>query len=311
MTRTFALAVVLVLAVATAAAAQQVRVNNNRTPLRAEPTQTSTALTYVQAGTALDVISVSDGWYKVRDPKTKVEGYVLATLVDELPSSKPAPSTTRTGAASPKTAPAPGGQAKPGTAGRPTPAAKPKTAIRGFADVSFAWMTASESFKAITGASTRVQYGGGAQVVNLWKRLYVEAMAGYSSLSGSRAFVHEGTVYDMGIPVIITFTPIDVGGGWRVPLSRTLFAYGGGGATFMNYKEESDSANADENVSEMFTGFYVSGGVEMRLATWLHVRAEGRYTGVPDALGAGGVSAQFGETDLGGAAVAFKIVFGK
>jgi hypothetical protein len=308
MTKRFALAVILVLACAASAAAQQVRVNHNRTPLRAEATSASLVLEFYQAGSTLDIIGRIEGWYKVRDPKTGREGYVLASLVDELPpssSSSPSPTPGQPGLP-------PSLRTRIGTQPRP-PAAppKPKAAIRAFADLSFVWMAASESFKAVTGANTRVQYGGGVQAVNLWKGLYAEAMVGYSSLTGSRVFVHQGTVYDLGIPVTITLMPIDAGAGWRSPVSRALHAYVGGGVTFMNYKEESDFAGADDDVSETFTGFYASGGLEVRLARWLHVRAEGRYTSIPDALGAGGVSADFGETDLGGAAVAVRLVVGK
>jgi len=309
MTKKLVLVVVLVLAFAASAAAQQVRVNHNRTPLRAEPTTTSPALAFYEAGSALDVIGVTDGWYKVRDPKTKLEGYIVAALIDELPGSKPVPPGTAAGAASLK-APAQG-QAKPGAPGKRGAQPKPKAGIRAFADAGFVWMTASESFKAVTGENTRVQYGGGVQAVNLWKGLYAEAMAGYSSLTGSRVFVYEGTVYDLGIPVTITLMPIDAGGGWRFPLGKSLHGYVGGGVTFMNYEETSDFADADDDVSEVFTGYYAAGGLEMRLAAWLHLRAEGRFTRIPDALGAGGASAAFDETDLGGAALAVKLVFGR
>ena len=90
------LVVAFILMVAVPAWAQQVRVNHNRTPLRSEPTQTSKVLEYYQAGSALVIISLNDGWYKVRDPKTKREGYILATLVDVLPgSSQPQPTPSR------------------------------------------------------------------------------------------------------------------------------------------------------------------------------------------------------------------------
>lgn len=115
------LAAALLIIVTTAPAwAQQVRVNHNRTPLRAEPTPTSTALTLYQAGSALDVISLKDGWYKVRDPKTSQEGYILATLVDLLPG-KPAPQPV------PHTAPqqAPAAALPPPTQPAPQAAAPP------------------------------------------------------------------------------------------------------------------------------------------------------------------------------------------
>ena len=79
----------------------------------------------------------------------------------------------------------------------------------------------------------------------------------------------------------------------------------------MQYQEESDFADAADNVDELFTGFYASGGVEVPLTKWLHIRGEARYTSVPNALGAEGVSADFNETNLGGIAVAVKLAIGK
>jgi opacity protein-like surface antigen len=172
-------------------------------------------------------------------------------------------------------------------------------------------MTASQSFKAVTDTNLRMQYGGGLQVVNLWKGLYAEGTVGWSRLTGSRVFVYEGTVYDLNIPTTITFIPVEAGGGWRFRHGRTVHSYIGGGVEILKYQEQSDFAEAGDDVDEVFTGFYVAGGVEIRLARWLHLRGEGRYTGVPNALGAGGVSADFDETNLGGAAVAVKLAIGK
>ena len=352
MTKRLTLVVILVVTFSTTAAAQQVRVNHNRTPLRSEPTQTSTLLAYYPAGSALDIISFSDGWYKVRDPKTGQQGHILATLVDVLPGAKPAPAaeerpatpptqpatkpippapppskTTTPPAAvaqpapgsatptttAPKPLPAPGAQGKPTAPGKPALQAKPRMGVRGIVDVSAMWMTASESFKAVTGTSTRTQFGVGVQFVNLWNGLYAEATVGQSSLNGSRVFIYQDNVYDLGIPVSITFTPIDAGGGWRFPLGkkRKAHVYAGGGVMFMKYQEESDFADSGENVDDVFTGFYASGGMEYSLTKWLHLRGEARFTSVPNALGAEGVSADFDETNLGGVAVAVKLAIGK
>ena len=172
-------------------------------------------------------------------------------------------------------------------------------------------MTASESFTAVTDTTMRVQYGGGVQGINLWKGLYAEGTVGWSRLSGSRVFVYENDVYDLGIPTTITFIPIDVGGGWRFRHGRNVHSYVGGGVEFLKYREESDFADAEDDVDEVFTGYYATGGVEVRLAKWLYLRGEGRYTTVPDALGAGGVSVDFKETNLGGVSVAVKLAIGK
>jgi hypothetical protein len=283
------LVLALLLMFAIPAAAQQLRVKGNRTPLRGEPSTASTALTYYQMGTTLEALEFMNGWYKVRDPQTKVEGFILATLVEVLAG----PGAVR---------PAPD---------RPPARTPPKPGARLVLDVAGVWMTASESFKAVADSDMRVQYGGGLQIVDLWKGLYAEVTVGWSRLSGSRVFVYEGAVYDLGIPATMTFYPIDAGGGWRFRHGRKLHSYLGGGVEFLKYKEESDFANAEDNVDEVFTGYYATGGVEVLLARWLHLRGEVRYTGVPNALGAGGVSADFGETDLGGVAVAVKLAIGK
>lgn len=347
MTKKVALVVAFLLVFAAAASAQQVvRVKGNRTPLRSEPTTSSNLLAYYEMGTKLLALELVNGWYRVRDPQTQRQGYVMATLVEvasgELagpppaaaqtpapaqpapmplppapPPSKattqPPPSLATPSTTSPRPTPAPGAQAKPTADGRPGAPVKPKLGIRGVADVSAVWMSASESFKAVTDTNMRVQFGGGVQVVNVWKGLYAEATVGRSSLDGSRVFVYEGTVYDLGIPVSITFTPIDTGVGWRFPLGKKqrLHVYAGGGVTLLQYQEESDFADAADSVDESFTGFYAAGGVEVPLTRWLHVRGEARYTSLPNALGAEGVSADFKETNLGGIAVAVKLAIGK
>ena len=341
MTKKLTLVVMLLLVFAATAAAQQVvRVKGNRTPLRSEPTTSSNLLTYYGMGTKLLAVELVNGWYKVRDPVTQREGYIMASLVEvvsgELPAQPPAvpqPPTTAQpvpapippppppskATASPPSAPAPtplpasGAQKKPTATGKPGIQAKPKLGVRGIVDVSAVWMTASESFKAVTGKSMRTQFGGGVQVVNVWKGLYAEGLVGWSSLDGSRVFVYNDTVYGLGIPVSITLTPIDAGGGWRFPLGkkRKAHAYAGGGVTFMKYQEESDFAGAEDNVDETFTGFYAAGGVEIPLAKWIHLRGEARYTSIPNALGIAGVSVDFDETDLGGIAVAVKLAIGK
>ena len=64
-------------------------------------------------------------------------------------------------------------------------------------------------------------------------------------------------------------------------------------------------------MSEWYTGFYVAGGVEFLVTKWVHLRGEVQYTSLPNALGAGGVSLDFDETNLGGTAVAVKLAIGK
>ena len=229
MRKKLALMVIFVLGFAVVASAQQVRINQNRTPLRAEPTPTSTALAFYQAGSALDILGLSDGGKGSR-PENQAGGLHPGLSRGRLRGAEPlSPAETRPlpateqvipksatpSAAPPKSSPPPIAQQKLVASGKPPVPAKPTLAFRGVADVGAVWMTASESFDAVAGTDMRVQYGGGLQVVNIWRRLYAEVAVGRSSLSGSRVFVYQGVVYDMGIPVSITLTPVDAGGGWR------------------------------------------------------------------------------------------------
>lgn len=293
-----AVAVALALLEAGTAAAQEaVKVKANRTPLRAEPTSASAAVTFFQAGTTLQVLEARGSWYRVREPRTRLEGFIMAVLVEPLAAG---------GAVQPAA-----GRQVPAPPGRPKAPPKPAVGVRAIADVGAVWVTASESFDAVTGSNRRMQYGGGLQVVNLWKGLFAEAVVGRSRLTGSRVAYYQGLTYDLGIPTTITFTPVDAGLGWRAALGRRTHSYAGGGVTLLQYRETSGFAADGENVDESHTGYYACAGLEYSLTKWLHLRGEARFTSVPNAIGRAGVSKDFGEKNLGGLGVAVKLAIGK
>ncbi len=101
---------VILLLAALPAAAATVKIKQNRTPMRAEATTTSSVVAYYQAGDLLLVLNVDKSWYKVRDVLTGREGFILTTLAELLPGdpegmnqpARPAPA-----AASPVDAPQP------------------------------------------------------------------------------------------------------------------------------------------------------------------------------------------------------------
>lgn len=294
-----AVALVLVLLAAGAAGAQEtVKVKANRTPLRAEPTSASGAIAFFQSGATLQVIEVRGSWYRVRDPKTRLEGFIMAVLVE------PAPAGAAARAREPRQTPAV-------AAGRPKAPPKPGPGVRVVADVGAVWFTSSESFEAVTGSNRRIQYGGGIQAVNLWNGLFAEAIVGRSQISGSRVAYYQGMTYDLGIPTTITFTPVEAGLGWRTALGRRVHSYVGGGVTLMQYQEKSDFAADNESVDESHTGYYACAGLEFSLTKWLHLRGEARFTSLPNAIGQAGVSKDFDETNLGGLGVAVKLAIGK
>ena len=85
----------------------------------------------------------------------------------------------------------------------------------------------------------------------------------------------------------------------------------GGGYTRMRYEESSDFAAAGEDVNESFNGFHVKGGAEVRLTSWVGVAGEAVWSSIPDALGTGGASLAFDETNLGGTSVRLSLVIGR
>ena len=130
---------------------------------------------------------------------------------------------------------------------------------------------------------------------------------------GQRAIRLENQTFRLDIPLTVTMTPIEVSAGYRFPFGqrRLLVPYVGGGVSSHAYKETSSFAVGEENVDERFTGYQVLGGVEYRLLRSLGVAGEVQYTSVPDALGAGGLSAEFDENNLGGVIVRVRVLFGR
>ena len=131
--------------------------------------------------------------------------------------------------------------------------------------------------------------------------------------AGERAVRLDNQTYKLGIPLTVTIVPVEVTGGYRFPLRpRGRFvSYVGGGVSSHSYEETSSFAEGSENVSERFTGYQVLGGLEYRLHRLFGVAGEVQYTTVPDALGAGGLSAEFNEKDLGGVILRARVLFGR
>jgi len=183
--------------------------------------------------------------------------------------------------------------------------------IKGYGLVGGMSFAASESFDAVLDTSSGVIFGGGAEVGLPWGGLYVGVGAWRFSEQGERVFVSGSEVFRLGIPVTIEVTPIEVTGGWRFKNFSTRFVpYVGAGWSSYAYKETSDFADGDD-VDERFSGFHILGGAEFKLTHWLGVGGELAWTTVPDALGTGGASRAFDETDLGGVSYRLKISVGR
>lgn len=255
-------------------------------------------------GVALDAVARDAQWIEVRLPEKfggpgDQRGFVFAGHVALV--SGPALTTlpSRSTAAA---------QDLGARVARPRPAA-PRFGIRGYGEAAYQWFTAADSFKAILDTSGGLFYGGGAQVYV--GPIYVDVGVSRFEKTGERAFVFEGDVFRVGIPDRITMTPVVVTAGYRFPIREKIVPYLGGGIGSLKFEETSDFADPDENVSERFTSYHAVAGMEYRAMRWLFVAGEVRYASVPDALGAPGIAADFDESNLGGVAVAVKVLLGR
>jgi opacity protein-like surface antigen len=298
----------------------RVRVTALKTPLRETCSETSKVKGTVAEGDELDVVNrVDSAWYRVRLPGSGgVEGCVASRAVEPVVEGVP-----RRGPAT----------AAPSSQRRPVPPAPARTpprkqfGVSGFVDLGQSSFTAKDSFEAILDTASGPFFGGGGQV-NLPLNLFARVDVTRFRKDGERAFVSNGDVFKLGIPTTITVMPIEVTGGYRrefrlgrgpargaKPGARPsegfrLIPYVGGGAGVVKYKETADFAQAGDDVDESFTSYHFLGGVEVPLWKFVGVGAEYHHRWVPDALGTGGVSAEFNETDLGGGTFRFRVIVG-
>jgi hypothetical protein len=197
-------------------------------------------------------------------------------------------------------------------AAAPAAASAQEVDIKGYGLIGNMSFSASESFDAVLGTSSGVIFGGGAEVGLPFGGVYFGAGAWRFNDEGERVFVSGSEIFPLGIPLTVEITALEITGGWRFKnLSSRVVPYAGGGWSSFAYSETSVFAEHDEDVDERFNGWHLLGGAEFRVARWLGVGGEIAYTSVPDALGAGGVSELFDETNLGGTSVRLKISVGR
>jgi opacity protein-like surface antigen len=193
---------------------------------------------------------------------------------------------------------------------KPLPVNAPRISLRPFFLASGQNFTAKETFKAVFGRSVEPFWGGGAQLT-FREGLFVDVTVSRFKATGERAFRFDGVNFGLGIPLTVTETPVEVSGGYRVYVSPRLVPYVGAGIGSYSYTETSDFSTDDENVKTRHAGYLVTGGAEFRMRRWLGLTADVQYTRVPGILGAGGISKEAGETDLGGLAARFRVIVGR
>jgi opacity protein-like surface antigen len=182
--------------------------------------------------------------------------------------------------------------------------------IRGFAEAGYETFQATRTFNAIFQEDAGRVFGGGGEVV-FRPGIFVRVSASKYENTGERALRLENELFRLGIPLTMTIVPIEVSGGYRFRHGATLVPYVGAGVSSHGYRETSRFAEATENVDERFTGYQFLGGLEYRISRWIAAAGEVQYTTVPDAIGGGGLSAEFNERDLGGTTVRVRVIVGR
>lgn len=185
--------------------------------------------------------------------------------------------------------------------------------FRAFVHFDEVWMSASQSFEAVLGTSSLTAGGIGVDFINLWQGAFARAGLSRMGGHGSRVFIADGEVFPLNVDVAVRMRMLELGAGWRLThrsLPRFTF-YGGAELLRLGYTEVSDGATDEENAPEGFWGRAVFGGVEYAFWKKLIAGGEVQWRTVPDALGAGGVSEIYNETNLGGFVIRGLIGFRK
>lgn len=244
-------------------------------------------------------------------PAGAQDGPVSASILRATSATSiftPAPGTNAAEAADATATETAGAGQRGGGGGGRSGGRGPGLRVSVFFHVGLLSLTASDSFKAVLGESSGVVFGGGGE---LSTRMGVFFRADVSRFkeTGERVFVSGGQVYPLGIPLTVRMVPIDFTGGYRFftqgggPGRRggpRILPYAGAGVGVVRYKEESEFDQPGEQIDESYTSYHVLGGVDVPITRHLAAGVEFQHRWVPDGLGAGGASKEFGETDLGG-----------
>ena len=196
---------------------------------------------------------------------------------------------------------------------KPKPTPKLPIGFHGFVSYDTTSMAASSTFKGVTGSRSVAGIGGGAEILNVWRKVFIRFGMANSSVDGTRGFVVDGEFVSTGVPLTIGVRYVELAAGWRTYPGRQakLALYGGGGLLMGRIRQESSFALTGENDSASANGYVVLAGVEYALVKFFVVGVEGQYRSVKGGLlgGENTISGDFGEDDAGGAAIRALIGF--
>ena len=184
-------------------------------------------------------------------------------------------------------------------------------ALRPFLLAADEHFAARTTFNTLFDSSTSPFWGGGLDVV-FHERIFLDVAVSHMAMSGQRAFVSNGDVFPLGIPLRLTSTPVEVSAGYRFHLGKSrLTPYIGAGIGSYSFHETSDFSVPADDVDVRHSGFVAMAGAELRASRWLRVTGDAQYTRVPGILGDGGVSKDANERDFGGVAARLRMLVGR
>jgi hypothetical protein len=190
-------------------------------------------------------------------------------------------------------------------------ASAPVPAAGGFgAGIEAGWfdMTlARDSASAVFGSSGGAIFGGEVRHA-LTDSLFVAAGARYFARTGERVFVAApgAEVFRLGHPLRLRIVPVRASLAHRVGEFAGFTAYAGGGAGIVFYREESEVAGETSTLSRTRASGHLLAGVERGRGS-LRFALELAVMRVPGTIGREGVSAVYGESDVGGVSLVVKV----
>jgi outer membrane protein W len=175
----------------------------------------------------------------------------------------------------------------------------------------FTMTNARNSAEAVFGGSGGGFTGGAEVTFGLSRSFFIGAGGRFFQKTGERVFVADADspVFRLGHPLKIRTIPLYGLLGFHFTPDSKFDPYVSTGAGVTLYKEESTVAEITETNSQTkFSGFVALGADYGRGSVRFGVEAN--YSFVPSTIGLGGVSAIYGEKDVGGFAILGRIVFG-
>jgi hypothetical protein len=193
--------------------------------------------------------------------------------------------------------------AQPRSAPPPRPQAPyPAISPRGFVLFGQQKFAAEQTFDAVFDKTALPLVGGGADIV-LARNVFVEIAFSRFEETGQRVF--------RAGELTATITPFELTAGYRFTNWRRVIPYGGVGFGSYHYEETSNFSQVGEDIDVSKRGVLFLAGAEVRIAKWVGLGLDVHHTSVDDILGAGGISAEFDEDDLGGTAFRIRIMVGR